>query len=1542
MKIASTLLTVTLFAGTPVCAQLVNDGATNTLSNITNIITGGVMVGTNGAFTLLVLSDNAVLTNSAHGVIGGNATARSNQVQLVSPSARWLMGGNLMVGSNGASSTLEVSNGAVVENNQGYVGFLISSNNAALVTGAGSVWSNRQAFYVGQQGPFNRVQITEGGRLASASLDIGFSTASASNNEVTVTGPNSTWSIGNGIVRVGNGSGRNVLRVSNGGTVIGGSLGYVGSSTGGSNTALVTDAGSRWQAGTNLYVGLASAFNRLVISNGGAVFSGRGILGNLSSGDDNLAVVTGAGSLWHNTNNLSVGVAGARNQLVITNSGTVSGSNIVVGADGASFANRVLVDGGTLQVASASGDGALDVRRGTNVFNAGLVDVDRLVLTNAAGVFEFKGGTLITRGAFITNGTGMIVSGSGTNPAVWDVRPGATDHVVSLGVLVGFNSSFNQLLVGDGAVLSNGVSGFVGAGAGAANSNSAAISGAGSRWQVAGEVAAGAAGAFNQLTVSDGALVGAASGRVGGPQLASSNNLAAVTGAGSVWSNATSLVVGDVSPGNQLLVGGGGSVFAGGDLSVGVDGSFNSLVVSEGALVSDYHGLVGEGSGSNNVAIVTGPGSVWTNTGFLYAGASGRGHQLIVSNGGMALSFYGDVGGAGQENRAVVTDPGSIWSISNSLVLGNGGTSNRVEVRNGGLLANGLGIIGNTAGSNAVTVTGATSRWSNRLDQVVGAAASRNALSVSDGGTAFVGGDGIIGDFPAAMSNTVVVSGPGSRWLVASNLNVGNEGPFNRLVVSNGGFAGTLEWGAFVGDLEARLGSEAGSHSNLAVVTGSGSVWGSAFLSVGRRGVGNLLVVTNGGTVLSAAGVVGNYPESDRNLAVVTGPGTVWSNANGLYIGGNGHENRLTVSNGGTMVSRLGFVGLNDGSDSNVVVVTGPGSAWNNAESLRVGFLGRGNRLEVIDGGTVFGSNIVVGHESSGTNIRVVVNGGTLRATNAAGTSFLDVRRGTNVLNAGLVDVDNLVLTNQGIPLFQIYGNGGTNTIPNQQGQASPYPSTIAVAGLAGGVSRVTVTLSNLSHQFPDTVSILLRSPAGQSVMLMSGAGGFNNIANVRLVFDDNAATLIPDNSVVSGTNRPSYYPPDRVLPGVSLPYATNLSAFKGSNPNGNWSLYIYNNSFSGGSLRGWSVGIETDAPFPGSGLFELNSGTLSTRGADIDNRVPFVVGGAGGVPAMWEVLPGENDHFVTSDLIIGSLTPTSTNNLLRVSGGTLVAGLLDVRGGTNRLDSGLLEVARLVVTNSRGQVELNGGSLRTPDTTVANGRIFTVGNGASTATLQLLGGTHSFANNLVVASNASLIGNGLVDGAITVSTGGRLVPGAPIGRLDVLGTVILQGAVNLQIDKSGGVRTNDHVTASGAIFYGGTLNVVDIGTDVLAAGDRFQLFSATPLVGSFTSITLPPLAPGLTWTNRLAVDGSIEIVPLVVSQPNFSTIGVSGTSVIVSGTNGTPGADYTILTATNVTTPLSNWVSVATNQFGVGGGFAFTNAIVPGVPQRFFRIRTP
>src|SRR4051812_45238590 len=69
-----------------------------------------------------------------------------------------------------------------------------------------------------------------------------------------------------------------------------------------------------------------------------------------------------------------------------------------------------------------------------------------------------------------------------------------------------------------------------------------------------------------------------------------------------------------------------------------------------------------------------------------------------------------------------------------------------------------------------------------------------------------------------------------------------------------------------------------------------------------------------------------------------------------------------------------------------------------------------------------------------------------------------------------------------------VFCNSGPVLIPlsGTIGAAGPYPSVITVSGLSGVVSSVVVTLTNLTHTYPDDIDALLVGPGGQNVMLMS------------------------------------------------------------------------------------------------------------------------------------------------------------------------------------------------------------------------------------------------------------------------------------------------------------------------------------------------------------------------------------------------------------------------------------------------------------------------
>src|SRR5688572_11114513 len=55
---------------------------------------------------------------------------------------------------------------------------------------------------------------------------------------------------------------------------------------------------------------------------------------------------------------------------------------------------------------------------------------------------------------------------------------------------------------------------------------------------------------------------------------------------------------------------------------------------------------------------------------------------------------------------------------------------------------------------------------------------------------------------------------------------------------------------------------------------------------------------------------------------------------------------------------------------------------------------------------------------------------------------------------------------------------------------ATPYPSRISVSGIIGALQKVTVTLSGVTHGYPDDLDIVLVAPNGEKIMLMSDAGG--------------------------------------------------------------------------------------------------------------------------------------------------------------------------------------------------------------------------------------------------------------------------------------------------------------------------------------------------------------------------------------------------------------------------------------------------------------------
>ena len=216
------------------------------------------------------------------------------------------------------------------------------------------------------------------------------------------------------------------------------------------------------------------------------------------------------------------------------------------------------------------------------------------------------------------------------------------------------------------------------------------------------------------------------------------------------------------------------------------------------------------------------------------------------------------------------------------------------------------------------------------------------------------------------------------------------------------------------------------------------------------------------------------------------------------------------------------------------------------------------------------------------------------------GTATINV-----IISDGALSVTNSFVVN----VNPAPGSNFINTTPiviRDNNTATPFPSTNVVSGVAGAVHRVFVTLDGLSHPVPDDIDMLLVGPAGQKVILMSDAGGRNPINNVRLRFDDLGQSLRDEGLIASGTNRPTDFEVSDAFPsGVPAgPYSDSLAVFKGTNPNGNWLLYVMDDSapVAGRINNGWSITIES-AP-----TIALTSSTLVTFNEDTTANSTFTI----------------------------------------------------------------------------------------------------------------------------------------------------------------------------------------------------------------------------------------------------------------------------------------------------------------------------------------------
>ncbi len=248
-------------------------------------------------------------------------------------------------------------------------------------------------------------------------------------------------------------------------------------------------------------------------------------------------------------------------------------------------------------------------------------------------------------------------------------------------------------------------------------------------------------------------------------------------------------------------------------------------------------------------------------------------------------------------------------------------------------------------------------------------------------------------------------------------------------------------------------------------------------------------------------------------------------------------------------------------------------------------------------------------------------------------------------------------------PAAANFSSSAAIVIPDH-GPGTPYPATINVSGVTGRINTATVTFNRLAHSFPHDIDVVLVSPAGTNVMLMSHAGGGHAITNVNVTFADSATGMLPANdSITSGTYQPSSYPPSVALPSTapSAAYQYTLSALNLSNPNGTWSLYVFDDAVGDAGIiaGGWSLGFMTvvtvgpvtDVSVKMAVPATLNLGDSLTNTITVANLGPDTATGV----LLTNTVPA-GVTFVSASL--------SQGNLVSVGGGQVICNLGSLAAG--------------------------------------------------------------------------------------------------------------------------------------------------------------------------------------------------------------------------------------------------------------------------------------
>lgn len=546
---------------------------------------------------------------------------------------------------------------------------------------------------------------------------------------------------------------------------------------------------------------------------------------------------------------------------------------------------------------------------------------------------------------------------------------------------------------------------------------------------------------------------------------------------------------------------------------------------------------------------------------------------------------------------------------------------------------------------------------------------------------------------------------------------------------------------------------------------------------------------------------------------------------------------------------------------------------------------------------TILATNGITSPSSPQNYGRLVTNGASVSRPFTFTTSGTNGQRISVILQLqdGATNYDRAIFSFSLGTAVTRFTNTSSITL-NDNSPASPYPSTITVSGVDGDVTKVTATITNINHTYPDDIDVLLVGPSQQKVILMSDAGGNGGtpLNFVTLTFDDAASGTLPDaGQIVTGTYKPTDFETADNLtnPAPVRPYATSFAGFNGSNPNGTWALYAQDDTFTdaGTILGGWVLAITTSSTLAPSCDLSV-AVTASSDPIVLSNNITYTISvtNHGPSPATGVTLTNILPTGATFVSATGSYT-TNGNRVIHNLGGMSKDAATTV---TMVVRADVLGTLTNTTTVTSSQTDPN------PDNNLA-----------------LITSAVSIPRADVAVSVIGLPNPVPVRGTLTYSI---LVTnaGPAVATGVILTNVLPPGMSNLIISPTGTVAGGVVTCNLGNMAAGSSVSISITGTPTIA--------------GTFTNISRvgSPIIDPLKGNNTASVKTTVE-------APQFTVVR-SGAQLTISWPAAATG--YILESATNLVPPVV-WQPVTTPPSAVGGQNSVSINTAVGQRQ-FFRLK--